>query len=148
MALNVKVKVINSHITNEPVACARLVNQSTMSFDEFCDFMADGSTVTAADVAAVMKHLEKRLPVLFEMNHKVKITPSGLLLRPSVKGSITQSQLRVRLAEKAKECPDIDVNRRLEESDLTVSDLSAHIAMVIPKKLEEAIVGRAEFNRQ
>ena len=47
-----------------------------------------------------------------------------------------------------KECPDIDVNRRLEESDLTVSDLSAHIAMVIPKKLEQAIVGRAEFNRQ
>ncbi len=148
MALNVKVKIVNNHIVNEPVACARLVNQNMMSFDEFCDFMAEGSTVTAADVAAVMKHLEKRLPMLFEMNHKVKITPSGLLLRPSVKGSITQSQLRERLTEQAKERPDIDVNRRLEESDLTVGDLSAHIAMVIPKKLEQAIVGRVEFNRQ
>lgn len=148
MALDVKVKIIKSHITGEKVACARLVNQPTMEFVDFCDFVAEGSTVTSADVMAVMRQIEDKLPLLFALNQKVRISPSGLMLRPAVKGSLTQSELKERLMERAKQDASIDVDRPLVETDLSVKDLTASIAMSLPEKLEKAIVSGATFERE
>ena len=148
MALDVKVKVVKNHISNEKIACARLVNQPTMEFNAFCDFVAEGSTVTSADVMAVMRQIEDKLPQLFALNHKVRISPSGLMLRPSVKGSLSQSELHDRLVEQAKKDPTIDVDRPLHESDLSTRDLTPSLAVTIPSRMEKTLVADAKFTRE
>lgn len=42
---------------------------------------------------------------------------------------------------------DIDVNRALEVSDLTVSDLTASIGIELPKKWSERFQSKASFKR-
>ena len=127
----------------------RLVNQQTLDFNAFCEYLADGSTVTAADVSAVMKQIEMRLPLLLALNAKVVCSPEGLSFRPAVSGSITQSQLKKKLEARLEADPtaDVDVNREVAVSDLAVSDLTASIAIDLPKKWNERFQSKAEFKR-
>ncbi len=149
MALNVQfIKYLNQLI-NEEIVVPRLVNQQSLDFNALCDYLADGSTVTAADVAAVMKQIETRLPLLLGLNAKVVCSPEGLTFRPKVTGSITQSQLKKKLQAKLAADPslDIDVERALTVSDLAVSDLTAEIAIELPKAWNERFKSKASFKR-
>ena len=149
MALNVQFYKLFNHMTEENIIIPRLVNQQVLDFNALCEYLADGSTVTAADVAAVMKQIEMRLPLILGLNAKVVCSPEGLTFRPKVSGSITQSQLKAKLQAKLAADPtlDIDVNRELMVSDLSVSDLTASIAIELPKKWNERFQTKAEFKR-
>lgn len=149
MALFVKFFKLHNHLTNEDIIVPRLVNQQSLDFNALCEYLADGSTVTAGDVAAVMKLIETRLPLILGLNAKVVCSPEGLTFRPKVSGSITQSQLKARLEAKLAADPtlDIDVNRALTVSDLTIGDLTASIAIELPKKWDERFHSKAEFKR-
>lgn len=142
------IKYLNQMI-NEEIVVPRLVNQQSLDFNALCEYLADGSTVTAADVAAVMKQIEMRLPLLLGLNVKVVCSPEGLTFRPKVSGSITQKQLKDKLQAKLAADPtlDIDVNRALEVSDLTINDIEASIAIELPKKWIERFKTKAEFKR-
>ena len=149
MALNVQFYKLFNHLIDEYVVIPRLVNQQALDFNALCEYLADGSTVTAADVAAVMKQIEMRLPLILGLNAKVVCSPEGLTFRPKVSGSITQSQLKEKLQAKLAADPtlDIDINRELMVSDLSVSDLTASIAIELPKKWTERFQSKAEFKR-
>jgi hypothetical protein len=70
-----------------------------------------------------------------------------------VAGSITQSELKAKLeAKKAAETdPEkaalIDVNRELTLADLSIGDLTASIAIEMPKKWDERFKSKATFKR-
>lgn len=149
MALNVQFYKLHNHLTDEDIIIPRLVNQQSLDFNALCEYLADGSTVTAADVAAVMKQIENRLPLVLGLNAKVVCSPEGLTFRPKVSGSITQSQLKAKLQAKLEADPtaDIDVNRALATSDLSVSDLTAEIAIELPKVWNERFQSKATFKR-
>ena len=149
MALNVQMYKIHNVLTNEDIVLPRLVNQQTLDFNDFCEYLADGSTVTPADVSAVMKQIEMRLPLILGLNSKVICSPEGLTFRPKVSGSITQSQLKAKLEAKLAADPtlDIDVNRAVTLSDLTVADLVASIAIEMPKKWDSRFMSKAQFKR-
>ena len=153
MALSVQFNKYHNRLIDEDIIITRLVNQQTLEYNKLCDYLADGSTVTASDVSAVMKQLEKKLPFILALNTKVICSPEGLTFRPSVSGSITQSQLKAKLtAKKASEqdpekAEQIDVNRNVSISDLTVSDLTASIVIDLPKKWLERFHAEAEFKR-
>ena len=82
MALTVQMYKVHNHLTNEDIVIPRLVHQQTMDFNQLCEYLADGSTVTAADVSAVMKQIESRLPLVLGLNAKVICSPEGLTFRP------------------------------------------------------------------
>ena len=149
MALNVQFYKLHNHLTDEDIIIPRLVNQQSLDFNALCEYLADGSTVTAADVAAVMKQIENRLPLVLGLNAKVVCSPEGLTFRPKVSGSITQSQLKAKLQAKLEADPtaDIEVNRALATSDLSVSDLTAEIAIELPKVWNERFQSKATFKR-
>ena len=149
MALNVQFIKYQNQLINEEIVVPRLVNQQSFDFNALCEYLADGSTVTAADVAAVMKQIETRLPLLLGLNAKVVCSPEGLTFRPKVSGSITQSQLKKKLEAKLAADPslDIDVNRAWTASDLAVSDLTAEIAIELPKAWNERFKSKASFKR-
>ena len=149
MALNVQFQKLHNVLTKEDIIVPRIVNQQTLEFNDLCEYLADGSTVTAADVSAVMKQIEMRLPLILALNSKVVCSPEGLTFRPKVSGSITQSQLKAKLEAKIAADPtlDIDVNRALALSDLTISDLTASIAIELPKKWDERFQSKAQFKR-
>jgi uncharacterized membrane protein YgcG len=149
MALSVQfIKYLNQLI-NEEIVVPRLVNQQSLDFNALCEYLADGSTVTAADVSAVMKQIETRLPLILGLNAKVVCSPEGLTFRPKVSGSITQSQLKKKLQAKLAADPslDIDVDRKLATSDLSISDLTAEIAIELPKVWNERFKTKAQFKR-
>ena len=149
MALNVQMYKVHNHMTDEDIVIPRLVNQQSLDFNQLGEYLADGSTVTAADVSAVMKQIEMRLPLILGLNAKVVCSPEGLTFRPKVSGSITQSELKAKLQAKLAEDPtlDIDVNRALMISDLSVSDLTASIDISLPKKWTERFQSKAQFKR-
>ena len=149
MALNVQFQKLHNVLTKEDIIVPRIVNQQTLEFNDLCEYLADGSTITAADVSAVMKQIEMRLPLILALNSKVVCSPEGLTFRPKVSGSITQSQLKAKLEAKLAADPtlDIDVDRALALSDLTISDLTASIAIELPKKWDERFQSKAQFKR-
>ena len=138
---------------NEDIVTARIVNMQTMEFDDWCEHLADGSTVTAADVAAVMKQVCKRLPTILGFNTKVVCSHDGLSFRPKVSGSITQSELKKKLeAKKAAETdPEkaaaIDVDRALTTSDLSISDCTVSIVVDLPKEWSTSFQQKAKLKR-
>lgn len=140
-------------LINEELVQARIVNMQSLEFNEWCRHLADGSTVTAADVAAVMKQLETKLPLILALNTKVVCSPEGLTFRPKVSGSLTQSELKKRLeARKAAETdPEkaalIDVNRAITTSDLTVNDCAVSIVVDLPKEWNANFMQRARLKR-
>lgn len=143
MALNVQMILSENKLIGEKIVTPRLVNQQYLDYDAFCDYLAQGSTVTAADVSAVMKQLEKTLPIILALNVKVTASPEGLVFRPTVKGSITQSQLKTKLAQRKADylangdtaaAAKINENRELTAGDLATNDLQASIVIDLPKK--------------
>lgn len=94
-------------------------------------------------------HAEMRLPLILGLNAKVVCSPEGLTFRPKVSGSITQSELKAKLQAKLAADPtaDIDVNRALTTSDLSISDLTAEIGIELPKKWHERFKTKATFKR-
>ena len=120
MALNVQMVLSENKLIGEKIVTPRIVNQQTLDYDTFCDYLAQGSTVTAADVSAVMKQLEKNIPLILGLNAKIVASPDGLTFRPTVKGSLTQSQLKAKLTQRKADymaagntaaAEKIDVNR-------------------------------------
>ena len=140
-------------ILNEDMIVARGVNIQTVEFSDWCSRMANGSTVTAADVAAVMQQIENKLPETLSLNAKVICSPNGLVFRPKVSGSLTQSELRAKLtAKKAAEtdpekAAKIDVNRAITTSDLAISDCTVSIAVDLPKMWSVEFNQKATLNR-
>lgn len=147
MAIKVKIAVRDNHITKEKLASANIVDLQNMDFAEFCDYLAQDSTVGAADVAAVMTQLEKKLPLLLAMGTKVQISQEGMMVRPTVKGSLSQSELKAKLEEKKQQGETVDVNRVLEASDLAVNDLVAGVSIDFSKKFHTAFASGAKFKR-
>ena len=153
MALTTKMQIQFNKILNENIVVPRLVNTQTVDFLDWCNRMANGSTVTAADVAAVMQQIENKLPEILSLNARVICSPGGLIFRPKVSGSISQTQLKARLtAKKAAETdPEkaarIDVNRALTTSDLPISECEASIEVDLPRSWSDTFNGRAELKR-
>lgn len=143
-------------LVGEKIVTPRLVNQQTLDYDTFCDYLAQGSTVTAADVSAVMKQLEKNIPLILGLNTKIIASPEGLVFRPTVKGSITQSQLKAKLAQRKQDYLDagdtasaakIDADRALVAGDLATSDLHACIVIDLPKKWDTRFQQTVTYKR-
>lgn len=156
MALNVQMVLSENKLIGEKIVTPRIVNQQTLDYDTFCDYLAQGSTVTAADVSAVMKQLEKNIPLILGLNAKIVASPDGLTFRPTVKGSLTQSQLKAKLTQRKADymaagntaaAEKIDVNRELMASDLATSDLTACIVIDMPKKWDTRFQQSVEFKR-
>lgn len=148
MAIKVKVSVRRNNLTGENIASAQVVNLQQMTFDEFCDYLSQDSTVGAADVAAVMTQLEKKLPLILGMGQKVQISQEGMTVRPTVAGSLSQTQLAAKLQAK-KDAGDtsVDTTRALRAADLKVTDLTAGVAIDFSKKFNAAFAQRANFKR-
>ena len=156
MALNVQMVLSENKLIGEKIVTPRIVNQQTLDYDTFCDYLAQGSTVTAADVSAVMKQLEKNIPLILGLNTKIVASPDGLTFRPTVKGSLTQSQLKAKLTQRKADymaagntaaADKIDVNRELMASDLATSDLTACIVIDMPKKWDTRFQQSVDFKR-
>ncbi len=149
MSIVVSFRKSYNALRDENIIVPRVVNQQTMGFDMLCEYLADGSTLTAGDIAAVMKLIETRLPMILGLNSKVVCSPEGLAFRAKVTGSITQSQLHNKLLQRKAENPeaDIDVDRDVETSDLSVDDLDTTIAIDIPKKWIHRFKTQAELTR-
>ena len=77
MAIKTRIAVRVNNFTQEKVASAQIVDLQPMSFTEFCDYMAQDSTVGVADVMAVMTQLEKKLPLLLALGTKVQVSAEG-----------------------------------------------------------------------
>ena len=141
-------KTFNKMI-NEDIVTARIVNMQTMEFDDWCEHLADGSTVTAADVAAVMKQICKRLPTILGFNTKIVCSQDGLTFRPKVSGSITQSELEAKKAAETdpEKAAAIDVDRALTTSDLSISDCTVSIVVDLPKEWSTSFQQKAKLKR-
>lgn len=147
MAIKTRIAVRENHLTKEKVASANIVDLQPMSFTEFCDYMAQDSTVGAADVMAVMTQLEKKLPLLLALGTKVQVSAEGMIVRPTVSGSLTQSQLKAKLEARKAAGEDVDVNREITAADLTVKDLTAGVAIDFSKKFNAAFSQNGTFKR-
>ena len=147
MAIKAKVIVRSNSITKEKVASAAIVDLQQMSFTEFCDYMAQDSTVGVADVMAVMTQLEKKLPLLLALGTKVQVSAEGMIVRPTVSGSLTQSQLKAKLEARKAAGEDVDVNREITAADLTTKDLTAGVAIDFSKKFNAAFAQNGTFKR-
>lgn len=147
MAIKTRIAVRENHLTKEKVASANIVDLQPMSFTEFCDYMAQDSTVGVADVMAVMTQLEKKLPLLLALGTKVQVSADGMIVRPTVSGSLTQSQLKAKLEARKAAGEDVDVNREITAADLTVKDLTAGVAIDFSKKFNAAFAQNGTFKR-
>ena len=147
MAIKTRIAVRENHLTKEKVASANIVDLQPMSFTEFCDYMAQDSTVGVADVMAVMTQLEKKLPLLLALGTKVQVSAEGMIVRPTVSGSLTQSQLKAKLEARKAAGEDVDVNREITAADLTVKDLTAGVAIDFSKKFNAAFAQNGTFKR-
>ena len=105
------------------------------------------STVGVADVMAVMTQLEKKLPLLLALGTKVQVSADGMIVRPTVSGSLTQSQLKAKLEARKAADEDVDVNREITAADLTVKDLTAGVAIDFSKKFNAAFAQNGTFKR-
>lgn len=147
MAIQTKIVVRKDTINKSTYASAMVVNLQEMDFDAFCKYLAQDSTVGEADVAAVMKQVEKKLPLILGMGTKVQISAEGMVVKPTVSGSLTQAELKAKLEARKAKGEDVDVNRKLEASDLTVGDLTAGISIAFSKKFNTAFGQSATFKR-
>lgn len=148
MAIKIKVQVRENTLTKDKIASANIVDLQPMDFAEFCDYLAQDSTVGAADVAAVMTQLEKKLPLLLSLGTKVQISQEGMTVRPTVSGSLTQAQLKEKLEQRKADGDDkVDVTRTLAASDLTVNDLTAGVSIDFSKKFKASFAQNAKLKR-
>ena len=147
MSIKTRIAVRVNHLTQEKLVSAQIVDLQPMSFTEFCDYMAQDSTVGVADVMAVMTQLEKKLPLLLALGTKVQVSAEGMIVRPTVSGSLTQSQLKAKLEARKAAGEDVDVNREITAADLTVKDLTAGVAIDFSKKFNAAFAQNGTFKR-
>lgn len=147
MAIKTRIAVRVNHLTQEKLVSAQIVDLQPMSFTEFCDYMAQDSTVGVADVMAVMTQLEKKLPLLLALGTKVQVSAEGMIVRPTVSGSLTQSQLKAKLEARKAAGEDVDVNREITAADLTTKDLTAGVAIDFSKKFNAAFAQNGTFKR-
>ena len=147
MAIKTRIAVRVNHLTQEKLVSAQIVDLQPMSFTEFCDYMAQDSTVGVADVMAVMTQLEKKLPLLLALGTKVQVSAEGMIVRPTVSGSLTQSQLKAKLEARKAAGEDVDVNREITAADLTVKELTAGVAIAFSKKFNAAFSQNGTFKR-
>lgn len=148
MAIKVKVLVRDNSITKEKVASAMVTDLQSMDFSEFCDYLAQDSTVGPADVSAVMTQLEKKLPLLLSLGTKVQISQEGMTVTPTVSGSLTQSQLKASLeARKAAGDTAVDADRELVAGDLRVDALTAGVSIDFSKKFKASFAQSAKLKR-
>lgn len=147
MAIKVKILVRDNSLTKDKVASAQIVNLQQMDFAEFCDYLAQDSTVGAADVSAVMTQLEKKLPLLLSLGTRVQISQEGMTVRPTVSGSLTQAQLTQKLEARKAQGDDVDTARQLTAADLAVSDLTAGVSIDFSKKFKAAFAQNATIKR-
>ena len=147
MAIKAKVIVRSNSITKEKVASAAIVELQPMSFTEFCDYRAQDSTVVAAFVMFLFSLLEKKRPHQPARGTKVQVSAEGMVVRPTVSGSITQSQLKAKLEARKAAGEDVDVNREITAADLTVKDLTAGVAIDFSKKFNAAFAQNGTFKR-
>ena len=154
--IQVQILVQNNHLTNQKVASARIVNLQEMKFARFCEYLAQDSTVGEADVAAVMTQFAKKLPLLIAMGMKVYVSPDDMVVKPTIKGSLTQAQLTAKLTARKAEllaagdteaANAIDVNRLLKASDLKTSDLTAGLDIDFGSKFVASFGKAAELER-
>ena len=151
--LHVQFQKQYNKILNEKIVVPRLVHTQNVDFADWCARLSNGSTVMAADVAAVMQQLETKVIDILTLNAKCICSPSGMILRPKVSGSLSQSQLKARLeARKAAEtdpqkAAKIDVNREIETSDLSIKDCTLSIEVTLPKGLNAIFEQRAGMER-
>ena len=154
--IQVQILVQNNHLTNQKVASARIVNLQEMKFARFCEYLAQDSTVGEADVAAVMTQFAKKLPLLIAMGMKVYVSPDDMVVKPTIKGSLTQAQLTAKLTARKAEllaagdteaANAIDVNRLLKASDLKTSDLTAGLDIDFGSKFVDSFGKAAELER-
>ena len=146
MAIKAKVIVRSNSITKEKLASATIVDLQQMSFTEFCDYMAQDSTVGVADVMAVMSQLEKKLPLL-ALGTKIQVSAEGMTVRPTVSGSLTQTQLKAKLEARKAAGEAVDVNREITAADLTTKDLTAGVAIDFSKKFNATFAQHGSFKR-
>ena len=147
MSIKIKVATRTNSISKEKVASAQIVDLRTVGYNEFCEYLAQDSTVGVADVAAVMAQLEKKLPLLLGMGSKVQISQDGMMVKPTVSGSLTQSQLTAKLQARQAAGETVDTTRVITAADLTVGDLTAGVAIDFGKKFRSAFADKAEFDR-
>lgn len=147
MAIKTSIFVRENALTKEKVASARIVDLQEMNFSEFCHEMANDSTVSPADVAAVMMQFEQKIPTLLAHGYKVVISPDGMTIRPSVSGSLTQEQLKAKLQARADKGEEVDVNRAIAASDLTVNDLTLGFNVDFTKKFKQLFNANAKLKR-
>ncbi len=156
LMIQIQVQVQNNNITHQKVASARIVNLQNMNFARFCEYLAQDSTVGEADVAAVMTQFAKKLPLLIAMGMKVYVSPDDMVVKPTIKGSLTQAQLTAKLTARKAEllaagdteaANAIDVNRLLKASDLKTSDLTAGLDIDFGSKFIGTFGKAAELER-
>lgn len=148
MAIKAKVFVRQNAAAKEKVASALIVGLNNVSYKQFCKYIAQDSTVGVADVAAVMAQLEEKLPLLLAMGSKVTISEGGMTVRPTVSGSISQSQLKAKLQTRYDAGDTtVDVNRVLTAGDLSMSDLTASVAINFGNAFRKAFKNEAAFER-
>ena len=94
------VKCISTNSSTKTFCRHAAWNIQTMEFSEWYNQLADGSTMTAANVAAVMKQLEKRQPTILGQNIKMVCLLESLTVRPKISGSVTQNEQKERLTAK------------------------------------------------
>ena len=142
------IKMFNK-LKNEQMVQARVVNTQTVGFNDWCNRMANGSTVTAADVAAVMQQIEDKLPEIVSLNAKVICSPNGLVFRPKVSGRELKAKLVARKAAESdpEKAAQINVDRELTTSDLAISDCIATIEVDLPKSWNDIFKKRVELKR-
>lgn len=63
----------------------------------------------------------------------------GMIVRPTVSGSITKSQLKAKLQARKAAGEDVDVNREITSADLTTKDLTAGVAIDFSKKFQRCL---------
>ena len=151
--LTIQMTKQHNAILNEDIIVPRLVNTQVIEFNDWCNRMSNGSTVTAADVSAVMQQIENKMLENLTLNAKIICSPGGLIFRPKVSGCITQSQLKAKLQAKKDAETDptkrdaIDVNRAITTSDLAIKDCTVSIEVELPKSWSALFNSQALLKR-
>ncbi len=147
--MNVSFVKMFNQMKNENIVVPRIVQKGTLDFNDFCEYLADGTTISPGDVAGVMKAIETRLPLILGMNSQVVVSPEGLTFRPKVTGCLTQSELRTKLQQRVLDNPDaeVDVNKEIEISDMSINDVKVSLAVEIPKKWKQRFASHASIKR-
>jgi len=143
MSLHISISKQHNNLRKEDVLVPRLEDQIAMDFQKFCEYMAENTIVSAADISMVMTLIDARLPELLNLNVKAKCTPSGLTFSPRISGSLSQSQLRAKLQARQSD----DTERPLQPADLMVNDLTATIGVEIPKIWQRRFQAKLNFMR-